>query len=129
MVIKTEKIGKLSVWSEKDPNDQLSKTVYFDYRPVVSFNPDNINERRIAVVQLVELKYCNQNNAGKICGFHRNTVFNLLRAKRLLGIEALLFAQLSKNSNGNILTGATSRLPMRQLNISIHLFLVALLPA
>lgn len=89
MVIKTEKIGKLSVWTEKDPKGQLSKTVYFDYRPVVSFNPDNNNERRIAVVQLVELKYCNQNNAGKICDFHRNTVFSLLRTKRLLGIEAL----------------------------------------
>ena len=89
MVIKTEKMGKLSVWTEKDPKGQLSKTVYFDYRPVVSFYPDNINERRIAVVQLVELKYCNQNNAGKICGFHRNTVFNLLRTKKLLGIEAL----------------------------------------
>jgi len=89
MVIKTEKIGKLSVWTEKDPKGQLTKIVYFDYRPVVSFNPDNINERRVAVVQLVELKYCNQNNAGKICGFHRNTVFSLLRTKRLLGIEAL----------------------------------------
>ena len=28
-----------------------------------------------------------QRIAGKICGFHRNTVFKLLRTKRLLGIE------------------------------------------
>jgi len=127
MIIKTEKIGKLSVWTEKDPKGQLTKIVYFDYRPVVSLMPDNINERRIAVVQLVELKYCNQNNAGKICGFHRNTVFSLLRTKRLLGIEALF--EDDRGPKSNILTGATSRLPMRQLNISRHLFLVALLPA
>jgi len=54
MVIKTEKTGKLSVWTKKDPKGKLTKIVYFDYRPVVCFNPDNINERRIAVVQLVE---------------------------------------------------------------------------
>jgi hypothetical protein len=58
MVIKTEKIGKLSVWTDQDPKGRLTKTVYFDYRPVVSFNPDNIKERRLASVQLVELKYC-----------------------------------------------------------------------
>jgi transposase len=90
MVIKTEKIGKLSVWTDQDPKGRLTKTVYFDYRPVVSFNPDNIKERRLASVQLVELKYCNKNTAGKMCGFHRNTVFNLLRTKRLLGIDSLL---------------------------------------
>lgn len=90
MVIKTEKIGKLSVWTDQDPKGKITKTVYFDYRPVVSFDPDNIKERRLAAVQLVELEYCNQKKAGKICGFHRNTVFHLLRTKRLLGIEALL---------------------------------------
>jgi hypothetical protein len=90
MVIKTEKIGNLSVWTDQDPKGKIIKTVYFDYRPVVSFNPDNIKERRFAAVQLVELEYCNQKSAGDICGFHRNTVFKLLRIKRLLGIEALL---------------------------------------
>ncbi len=89
MVIKTEKFGKLSVWTDRDPQGRTTKTVYFNYRPVVSFNSDNIRERRIAAVQLVELGYCNQGKAGKICGFHRNTIYNLLRTKRLLGIEAL----------------------------------------
>lgn len=89
MVTQTEKIGKLSVWTDRDPKGKLAKTVYFDYRPVVSFDPARIIERRLAVVQLVELGYCNQKAAGKICGFHRNTVFKLLRTKRLLGIEAL----------------------------------------
>lgn len=90
MVIKTEKVGKLSVWTDKDPNGKTVKTVYYDYRPVVSFDPDKLKERRLAAVQLVELNYCNQRTAGKICGFHRNTVFKLLRTKRLLGIEALI---------------------------------------
>ncbi|MDL1976342.1 MAG: hypothetical protein LWX55_16540 [Deltaproteobacteria bacterium] len=64
-------------------------TVYFEYRPVVSFDPGKINERRLAVVQLVELGYCKKRIAGRICGFHRNTVGELLRTKRLLGIEAI----------------------------------------
>lgn len=90
MVTKTEKIGKLSVWTDRSPQGKVTQTVYFDYRPVVSFDPERIKERRLAVVQLVELGYCNQKIAGIICGFHRNTVFQLLRTKRLLGIEALV---------------------------------------
>lgn len=89
MVIKTEKIGKLSVWTQQDTHGKIAKTVYFDYRPIVSFDLNKINEIRLAVVQLVELGCCNQKTAGKICGFHRNTVFKFLRTKRLLGIEAL----------------------------------------
>jgi transposase len=90
MVIKTEKIGKLSVWTDQEPKGKTVKTVYFDYRPVVNFNTYNLKERRLAAVQLVELEHCNQKQAGTICGFHRNTVFKLLRTKRLLGIEAIV---------------------------------------
>jgi transposase len=90
MVIKIEKIGTLSVWTDQDTKGRVTKTVYFDYRPIVSFSPDNIKERRLAAVQLIELGYCNQGKAGKICEFHRNTILNLLRTKRLLGIDALL---------------------------------------
>jgi transposase len=89
MIIKTERIGSLSVWTQQNLDGSITKTAYFDYSPVVSFGTDKINERRLAAVQLVELGYCNQRLAGKICGFHRNTVFKLLRTKRLLGIEAL----------------------------------------
>jgi transposase len=89
MIIKTEKISGLSVWTNQDPNGKTTITVYFEYRPVVSFDPGKINERRLAVVQLVELGYCKNRIAGKICGFHRNTVGKLLRTKRLLGIEAI----------------------------------------
>ncbi|MEA1877234.1 MAG: hypothetical protein U9N86_10255 [Bacteroidota bacterium] len=89
MIVKTEKIGDLSVWTERDPNGKITVSVYFEYRPVVSFNPAKINEKRLAAVQLVELGYCKNRVAGKICGFHRNTVGKLLRTKRLLGIEAI----------------------------------------
>jgi len=90
MVINTEKFVKLSVWTDRNASGKTVKTVYFDYRPIVSFHTDNLKERRLAAVQLVELEYCNQKTAGKICGFHRNTVFKLLRTKKLLGIDALL---------------------------------------
>lgn len=90
MVIKTEKIGKLSVWTDHNSKGKTVKTVYFDYRPVVNFDAGNLKERRLAAVQLVELEHCNQKEASTICGFHRNTVFKLLRTKRLLGIEAIV---------------------------------------
>jgi transposase len=90
MIVKTEKIGGLSVWTDQNSrNGKTTVTVYCEYRPVVSFDPGKINERRLAVVQLVELGYCKNRIAGKICGFHRNTVGKLLRTKRLLGIEAI----------------------------------------
>lgn len=89
MIIKTEKIKGLSVWTDHDSRGKVSKTVYFNYRPVVSFDINKINERRLAAVQLIELEYCNQKVASDICGFHRNSVFKFLRTKRLLGIEAL----------------------------------------
>ncbi|MBC2696070.1 MAG: helix-turn-helix domain-containing protein [Desulfobacteraceae bacterium] len=90
MIVKTEKIGGLSVWTDQNSmNGKTTVTVYCEYRPVVSFDLGKINERRLAVVQLVELGYCKNRVAGKICGFHRNTVGKLLRTKRLLGIEAI----------------------------------------
>lgn len=90
MIVKTEKIGGLSVWTDQNSmNGKTTVTVYCEYRPVVSFDPGKINERRLAVVQLVELGYCKNRVAGKICGFHRNTVGKLLRTKRFLGIEAI----------------------------------------
>ncbi|GAB6145796.1 hypothetical protein JCM12294_32350 [Desulfocicer niacini] len=60
-----------------------------DYVPVAYFNVDKINERKMAVIDLVEQAHCNQKEAGIICDFHRNTVFKILRVKRLLGIEAV----------------------------------------
>jgi len=60
-----------------------------DYVPVAYFNIGNINERKMAVIDLVEQGHCNQKEAGIICDFHRNTIFKILRVKNLLGIEAV----------------------------------------
>ena len=86
----SERINKFLVFPEQNKRGQVIKTVFLDYIPVAQFNEDNVSERKLAAIELVERKLCNQNIAGKICGFHRNTVYNLLRTKRLLGIETVL---------------------------------------
>jgi len=53
MIIKREKIGQLSVWTDKNSRGKIIVTVYFRYQPIVLFDPDKINERRLAAVQLV----------------------------------------------------------------------------
>lgn len=64
--------------------------VFLNYVPVVQFNPDKVLERKLAAIDLVEKGLCTQSEAGKICDFHRNTVFKLLRLKKYFGIEAVL---------------------------------------
>lgn len=90
MIINIERIGPFSIYTEKDRSGKQTKTVYFEYRPVVRFNPNSPQERRLACVELIDLGYCNHGMAGRICGFHRNTVSRLVQTKRLLGIEALI---------------------------------------
>lgn len=90
MLIKTEKIGRFSIYEEKDRLGKLKKTVYCEYSPIVHFNPRRPAERRIACVELVELGYCNNTMSGRICGFHRNTAAHLVQTKKLLGVEALI---------------------------------------
>src|SRR4030043_485900 len=90
MITKRERIGPFIIYTEKDRLGKQTKTVYFEYRPVVRFNPCSSQERRVACVELVELGYCNKGVAGRICGFHRNTVARLVQTKNLLGIEGLI---------------------------------------
>ncbi len=87
--MKSGRIGRFRVFEEHDSHQRLIKTVFLDYIPVARFYQDDINERKLAAIGLVERCHCPQKIAGKICGFHRNTVFKLLRTKRLLGIEAV----------------------------------------
>lgn len=87
--MKSEKIGPFRIFTELDERGRVIKTVYLDFVPVVRFDRDNINERKLAAIGLVERCRCSQAVAGKICGFHRNTVFKLLRIKKILGIEAI----------------------------------------
>ena len=88
--IKTEKIDGFLIYIEHFPDGRIVKTVYQNYVPVVIFHQDLINERKLAAIELVERCRCKHATAGKICGFHRNSVFKYLRIKRLLGIEAVL---------------------------------------
>jgi predicted transcriptional regulator with HTH domain/transposase len=89
ITMKSERIGRFRIFAEQDRHERVVKTVYLDYIPVARFYQDDINERKLAAIELVERCHCSQRIAGKICGFHRNTVFKLLRTKRLLGIEAV----------------------------------------
>lgn len=90
MTTKIERVGKFLIISSLDSCKRTIKTLFVDNIPVVHFNINNANERKLAVIELVEQGLCNQKNAGKLCGFHRNTVFKILRTKRLLGIEAVM---------------------------------------
>lgn len=65
-------------------------TVYLNAMPVARFDAYENAERRQAAIQLVELGFCNKITADEICGFHRNTVADLIRTKDLLGLEAVL---------------------------------------
>jgi len=87
--MKSKRIGGLRIFTERDRRGKIITTVYLDYIPVARFDQDDINERKLAVVELDDRGHCNQTMAGKICGFHRNTVFKLLRTKRIFGIEAI----------------------------------------
>ena len=92
MEIKSKKIGGLLIIPDRNIHnrDHIIFAVFFDHVPVVRFDINSANERKLAAIELVERGLCNQKNAGKICGFHRNTIFKLLRTKQLLGVEAVL---------------------------------------
>ena len=87
--MKTEKIGRFIIIQQTDYRGRVVKTIFLNYIPVAHFSINEANERKIAAIGLVERGLCNQKTAGKICGFHRNTIFKLLRTKRLLGLEAV----------------------------------------
>jgi len=89
IVMKSKRIAGLRIFKERDRWGKIIISVYVDYIPVARFDQDDINERKIAVIELVERGHCNQTIAGNICGFHRNTVFKILRTKRIFGIEAV----------------------------------------
>lgn len=90
MTTKSEKIGKFLTICSRFSEDRIVKMILYNYAPVAHFDINIPNERKLAAIDLVERGLCNQKLAGKLCGFHRNTVFKLLRAKRFLGIEAVL---------------------------------------
>jgi len=87
----TEKINKhLLVIRQKDRNNHLIVSVFYDYIPVARFNHDKSEERKLAAVELVERGICNITTAAQISGFHRNTIPQFLVTKKTLGIKALV---------------------------------------
>jgi len=87
----TEKINKhILIIKQKDRNNQLIVSVFYDYIPVARFNHDKSDERKLAAVELVERQICNITTAAQISGFHRNTIPQFLVTKKTLGIKALL---------------------------------------
>ena len=84
------KIDNFLVGSEYDRKGRHIITVFLNAMPVTCFNADENAERRQAAIQLVELGLCTKTIAGEICGFHRNTVADLLKTKELLGLQAVL---------------------------------------
>jgi len=75
---------------QKDSNNQLIVSVFYDYIPVARFNQDKLDERKLAAVELVERQICNLTTAAQISGFHRNTIPQFLVTKNTLGIKALV---------------------------------------
>jgi len=90
MAMKTGKYKGLHIFRETDRRGIARHIVFFKHVPVARFNVENVNECKLAAIDLVDRGLCSQDTAGKICGFHRNTVFKMLRTKRLLGIEAVI---------------------------------------
>lgn len=75
---------------QHDTRGRVIKMVFLEYIPVVHFAIGDFNERKLAAIELVEQRLCDQKTAGKICGFHSNTVIKLVKTKKHLGIEAVL---------------------------------------
>jgi hypothetical protein len=82
MQMKTGKFKGFHIIKETDKRSITRHTVFLKYIAVARFNADNANERKLAAIDLVERQLCDQKTAGEICGFHRNTVFKLLRTKK-----------------------------------------------
>lgn len=90
MEMRTQRIGPFMIMAHNDTRGRVIKTVFLNHVPVSRFHADEAGERKLAAIELVERGLCTNKVAGKICGFHRNTVFKLLRTKSLLGLEAVL---------------------------------------
>ena len=88
--MKTGKYRGFHIVRETAKTGRTAHTVFQQYIPVARFDTDSINERKLAAIDLDEKGLCSQKVAGNICGFHRNTVFTVLRTKRILGIEAVI---------------------------------------
>jgi len=90
MTMKTGKYRGFHIIKERDKRGRIVHIVFMQYIPVARFDSGSVNERKLASIDLVEKGVCTQKVAGNICGFHRNTVFKLIRTKKILSIEAII---------------------------------------
>ncbi len=124
------KIENFLVGSEYDHKGRHIVTVFLNAMPVTRFDADENAERRQAAIQLVELGFYTKTIAGEICGFHRNTVADLVKTKEILGLEAVFLENRGRkepvkyineiqgyirNSRKNIRTGRIRKSPIRPL--------------
>jgi len=87
---RSERIGGLFTMVEPDRRGCVYRTVFVNFGPVVRFPLDDLAERKLAAIQLLELGHCTQKDAAAICGLHRNTVSKILELKEALGVEAVV---------------------------------------
>lgn len=90
MEMKTGKYNEFIILVQKDERGNDIHVVYYKYIRICQFNPQSTAERRLAAIDLVELKYCSRKVAGCICGFSRNTVSKLINIKKIYGIEGVI---------------------------------------
>ncbi|KPA18604.1 hypothetical protein MHK_001178, partial [Candidatus Magnetomorum sp. HK-1] len=90
MEMKTGKYNEFIILIQKDERGNDIHVVYYKYIRICQFNPQSNAERRLAAIDLVELKYCSRKVAGDICGFSRNTVSKLINIKKIYGIEGVI---------------------------------------
>jgi len=87
----TERINPhILLTKQKDTQQDIIVTVYYDYVAVAKFNRNKPAEIKLAAVELIERNICNRTTAARICELHRNTIHALITLKNTLGIEALL---------------------------------------
>jgi predicted DNA-binding protein (UPF0251 family) len=105
-----QRMGDFRIFTETNLHGRKRVTVYVYQVPVVQFDPENLNEQKLAAIELVERHHCTQKLAGKICGLHRNTVFKALRIKRVLGIEAVFEDSRGPNCPSKYVGGLRSHI-------------------
>lgn len=86
------------------------KYMFFQDKLIRSIDMNDIESRKLAVVDLVELGYLKKGQAAELCEFHRNSVTNLVKKKELFGYKGVLIMdkgpkrgwKINKNMLGRI---------------------------
>lgn len=66
------------------------KYLFFQDKLIRSIDMNDIESRKLAVVDLVELGYLKKGQAAELCEFHRNSVTDLVKKRELFGYKGVL---------------------------------------